>query len=276
MFSFKSSCEKFQDEVVQFGVSKESEHLQKCEECQSFISFFHDIRFTAKNLEDHSLNPHVLTRLQALAYEHVSKKNAPSLGGIFDWLHKLAPGMVVLLLFVGTGYTLGANHQSAAIAQAPAAPRTETFSEVGLPSRAYPSYPSTYQGLQRVAVNEGGGMPSLGTEGMGVSFEKQLEEFRKLTMESDADSLLMRGRRLKAMGKVDQALKDFESILDFYPNYSYLGDVLMYRAQCYAILGRFDEAIHSLETYLEKNPSKRNLIEPMIDQIHQTRDDGQM
>lgn len=103
--------------------------------------------------------------------------------------------------------------------------------------------------------------------------EKIYENRKEALREQDADSLLMRGRRYKSMGRVDLALRDFETIYRFYPDYLYLGDVLMYRAQCLAFQGDFDRAIGSLETYLKKEPSKKGLIQPMIDQLklHQTQ-----
>jgi len=284
MFLLKNACEKFQDEVAVFGVSKESEHLKNCNECQDFIMFFHDVRLSAKQLPEATINPHVLTRLQAMAYEHVLRKRTSLWGAWMDWAAKLSPAMVVLILFMGFGYVMGANDKGQLADKA-----TVSQDSVGMASLSYPSLSNTARGnLKPVSFSTDtpnqlgfsnvalGGVQGNIEAASSLSFERQLEEFRKLTMESDADTLLMRGRRLKAMGKVDQALKDFDNILSFYPNYTYMGDVLMYRAQCYAILGKFDEAIGSLEVYLEKNPSKRSLIEPMINQISETRDDGQI
>lgn len=85
--------------------------------------------------------------------------------------------------------------------------------------------------------------------------------------QADADTLMMRGRRMKALGRMDLALQDFETIVRHYPDYDYIGDVLTYRAQSYAVLGNIDQAIESLEFYLKKFPSKANLILPMIEQI---------
>ena len=100
-----------------------------------------------------------------------------------------------------------------------------------------------------------------------VELEKIHRERKEALLEQDADSLLMRGRRYKSMGRVDLALRDFETIFRFYPGYLYMGDVLMYRAQCLAFQGDYDRAIESLDTYLKKEPSKKGLIEPMIDQL---------
>ncbi|EKD42188.1 MAG: hypothetical protein ACD_73C00279G0007 [uncultured bacterium] len=263
MFPFKNNCEKFQNEVVQFGVSKESEHLQKCQECHDFIAFYHDVRLATKDSSELEINPFIVTHIQAKAYEHVLQKQQSYKWG---WLNivasKMAPAFVAVVMFVGVGYIMGANHfnQVGDVA---------VVNNVSADSGSHLIYP----GLQRVSLG-GNQETAYNFVSPGLSFEKQMEEYRKLTMESDADGLLMRGRRLKAMGKVDQALKDFDNILEFYPSYSYLGDVLMYRAQCYAILGKFDEAVQSLEVYLEKNPTKRSLIEPMINQIQATQDDA--
>lgn len=107
--------------------------------------------------------------------------------------------------------------------------------------------------------------PSNQLEGL----EKQFEERQRSMMEADADSLMMRGRRFKAMGRMDLALNDFETIVRFYPEYSYLGDVLMYRAQCYAFQGDFDKAINSLSSYADKYPAKKDLVTAMIRQLEQ-------
>lgn len=85
--------------------------------------------------------------------------------------------------------------------------------------------------------------------------------------EFDADFLLMRGRRFKALGRMDLALTDFETLMNLYPDYTYMGDVLMYRAQSYAFLGNYSKAIESMEIYANYFPSKRELVEPMIEQL---------
>lgn len=100
-----------------------------------------------------------------------------------------------------------------------------------------------------------------------AEIEKKIQQRRRMLLESDADSLMMRGRRLKAMGRIDLALRDFETIYRFYPDYSYLGDVLMYRAQCFAFQGQYDKALESLGVYTNKYPTKKPLIQPMIDQL---------
>jgi len=97
--------------------------------------------------------------------------------------------------------------------------------------------------------------------------QKIWEDRQKTMMEADADSLMMQGRRFKAMGRMDLALNDFETIVRFYPDYSYMGDVLMYRAQCYAFQGDYDKAINSLASYGDKYPAKKDLVAPMIRQL---------
>lgn len=116
------------------------------------------------------------------------------------------------------------------------------------------------------AVSEG--FRPVATEGASLSALK--DEFmnrHRLLLEEDADRLLMRGRRYKTMGRMDLALRDFETIYRFYPDYTYMGDVLMYRAQCYAFQGYMNEALSSLKTYLKREPSKKGIIQPMIDQL---------
>lgn len=121
--------------------------------------------------------------------------------------------------------------------------------------------------LQSISLGENSSQPN-NPPPLTVSDLQQLFEDRKnQMMELDADMLLMRGRRAKAMGRIDLALQDFETIYRFYPNYSYMGDVLMYRAQCYAFKGRYQEAIDSLSSYQNLYPSKKPLIEPMIIQL---------
>lgn len=100
-----------------------------------------------------------------------------------------------------------------------------------------------------------------------VDLEKRYQERYTTILEADADKLMMRGRRFKSMGRMDLALRDFETIFRFYPNYTYIADVLMYRAQCYAFLGEIDEAVKSLKLVLKKDPSKGALIQPMIEQL---------
>lgn len=102
------------------------------------------------------------------------------------------------------------------------------------------------------------------------SMSQLREEFRNRTealMQADADRLLMRGRRYKASGRIDLALKDFETIYRFYPHYVYLSDALIYRSQCYAFLGDIDNAVKSLHLVIEKFPSKKTAIFPMINQL---------
>lgn len=104
-------------------------------------------------------------------------------------------------------------------------------------------------------------------EDSSATIETLLQQRRKMLLEADADSLMMRGRRLKSMGRIDIALKDFETIYHFYPDYTYIGDVLMYRAQCYAFLGEYNKALESLTVYLKKYPDKAPLIQSMMEQI---------
>lgn len=100
--------------------------------------------------------------------------------------------------------------------------------------------------------------------------QKIYEARKKALLESDADSLLMRGRRLKAMGRIDLALTDFETIYHYYPDYTYIADVLVYRAQCFALQGKTEKAIESLSMYAEKEPSKTEVVKSMIRQLRTT------
>ncbi|MBX7147867.1 tetratricopeptide repeat protein [bacterium] len=97
--------------------------------------------------------------------------------------------------------------------------------------------------------------------------KQRFEERKQQLLEADADSLMMRGRRLKAMGRIDLALADFETIYQFHPTYTYMSDVLMYRAQCYAIQGHLKDAIDSLNEIIARYPDKKDMVLPMIDQL---------
>lgn len=97
---------------------------------------------------------------------------------------------------------------------------------------------------------------------------KELFEQRRLALlEKDADDLLMRGRRLKSLGRVDLALKDFQTIYQFYPDYTYLGDVIMFKAQCHAFLGERDSAVADLKEFMKRYPEKSHIAESMLRQV---------
>lgn len=93
------------------------------------------------------------------------------------------------------------------------------------------------------------------------------EQRRLALMEKDADDLLMRGRRLKSLGRVDLALKDFQTIYQFYPDYTYLGDVIMYKAQCNAFLGNKEAAVTDLKEFMSRYPDKSHIAESMLRQV---------
>ena len=79
-------------------------------------------------------------------------------------------------------------------------------------------YPSPVGSQGNVPSNFNGMM--LEDDGSVADLETLFSQRRKMLVEADADSLMMRGRRLKSMGRVDMALKDFETIYHFYPDFS--------------------------------------------------------
>lgn len=121
-------------------------------------------------------------------------------------------------------------------------------------------------GIRKVALEEESLEASVPSFSLN-ELEKIYQQRHKTLLETDADSLMMRGRRLKAMGNLELALKDFETIYYFYPEYTYMSDVLMYRAQCYSLLGDFALARESLEEILKKNPSKKEIVQPLLEQL---------
>lgn len=121
-------------------------------------------------------------------------------------------------------------------------------------------------GIRKVALEEESLEASVPSFSLN-ELEKIYQQRHKTLLETDADSLMMRGRRLKAMGNLELALKDFETIYYFYPEYTYMSDVLMYRAQCYSLLGDFALARESLEEILKKNPSKKDIVKPLLEQL---------
>lgn len=136
---------------------------------------------------------------------------------------------------------------------------------------------TSFGGLRPVAIddqedlgNVPGLFPSDEVAG-GGNLDMFFAQRQKALMESDADTLLMRGRRYQSAGRIDLALRDFETIYRYYPNYTYMGDVLMHRARCFAFQGQYDDAIASLEIFVEKYPAKKGLVLPMIDQIEKSK-----
>lgn len=191
---------------------------------------------------------------------------------------RLAPAMIVLFIAVGAGLALlpgKESGQKVSVAEFLhpeerfTIPHQELLPPVNTLLREVATEPSSPMRQRLLKPEE-----NLAPAPFSISeIEKVYRDRKEALMEQDADSLLMRGRRYKSMGRVDLALRDFETIYRFYPDYLYMGDVLMYRAQCLAFQGEFNKAIGSLETYLKKEPAKKGLIQPMIDQLktHQTQ-----
>lgn len=101
------------------------------------------------------------------------------------------------------------------------------------------------------------------------SIEESFQKRQAALRERDADQLLMRGRRLKSTGRIDLALRDFETIYRYYPEYTYMSDVLLYKAQCYTFLGENQKALDVLSILTEKFPSKEHIVTPLVQQLEQ-------
>jgi tetratricopeptide (TPR) repeat protein len=250
---------------------QEKTHFDSCSVCQTEVLQFLEIRslFSKVPLKEPSFSS-----LQLVIQKARGWAQKPSLWSLlvtqveafFHSSWNWAPAFMVLLLAVSVGsfsenvfkkqvdnnYSLNSSIKSK--------PR---YSLVG-------SGQQMISPLERVSLSQA----SLnGEETSETNFEFQglpgqsADDLKTALLEEDADNLLMRGRRFKSMGRVDLALKDFETIFHYYPNYTYIGDVLMYRSQCYAFQGNFDKAMESLEVYMKKDPSKAGLLQSMINQL---------
>lgn len=89
-------------------------------------------------------------------------------------------------------------------------------------------------------------------------------------MQDDADLLFLNARRLKNSGQIEKALADFELLYRFYPQYTYLSDVLIYRAQCFALLGQPKKAINSLHVLAARDAKRAKFAKALIDYIEAT------
>lgn len=273
------NCEKFSSDLLEArgldGLSPlHRDHAQGCSSCaeanQQFLRIqsvflslpqtepsLSSLQFVLQKARGQATKPGLWANLVSWADSLL-----PSSLGAFNW----APAMMVLLLMVSGSFF--AQNKSETI-NLPEQPRLAALKS---PSGIRPSYslfPSgaeqMFSPIEKVALTTGA-LPSVDTPNVEDFSTPSASEddLKKALLEEDADNLLMRGRRFKSMGRVDLALKDFETIFHYYPDYTYIGDVLMYRSQCYAFQGNFQKAVESLEIYKRKDPSKAALLEPMI------------
>lgn len=242
------------------------------------------LRFThqiMERIEDYSPAGASTKKILAFSSRFLREQNPSFLNSFFQFFRlqwNWAPALVLLFFAVSTlSLSLGKYF--------PWAGEEIVFSSESQSSQTLPSWPdhtlerASELPVQKVSVEDIARLENpfelkenTPSEVVTLSdIERTHHERQKLLLERDADQLLMQGRRYKSAGRIDLALRDFETIYRFYPNYTYMEDVLMYRAQCYAFQGKVDEAISSLELLIEKNPSKESLILPMIRQIEGSR-----
>lgn len=259
----------FYDEVQSSYKDTFLKHKQTCQSCTQEWEGLNQVHTLFKRLPQKTIPAILLQEVKQIIYSEkqvISNSFAKDIINYFKSFQfqlRVAPALVGLVLLVSVFTVLRSEQsfKSHGVVLGGDEPFELTSWIKSTPSDGLP------QGLQSVSLGENSSQPG-NPPPLTVSDLQQLFEDRKnQMMELDADMLLMRGRRAKAMGRIDLALKDFETIYRFYPNYSYMGDVLMYRAQCYAFKGRYQEAIDSLVAYQDIYPSKKPLIEPMILQL---------
>ncbi len=260
-------CQNFQDQLLDcfYGeanadtVNQVTEHRHNCHSCEETWTSWSFVRKAASQIPDVQPTPWLLSKIINLSIENHNKSNA--LNYYWDrftgWIKNfgLAPGFVVTATLLATLIVLNAPPSSPLVAS-PGFNMGRNF---------VPGFEKSPISLVSAVDDNSIASPLALRERLLVNPFDALANAP--VYEADADSLLMRGRRLKALGRIDLALQDFESIFRNFPQYSYMGDVLMYRAQCYAFQGNYDQAVQSLELFLKKDPSKKTLVQPMIEQI---------
>lgn len=291
------NCSELQNKILDYlygeeaPSAEEAAHLESCSACQTEWNALAHTRSVFSKLPE--VSPRQMTINRILA--HARSQSAHGVKGIlvriFSFGLNPVPASIMALLAVAVIVVFGmkgpqvdervaaggiekSGSSTEMVLANDQALRERLFEnpfDVSSPSFNLKKRPvsSSFFDLRNVATDD----PSLidsdwPQAGLSIAdLEKKWKERRKMLLESDADALMMRGRRLKAMGRVDLALRDFETIFRFYPDYTYIGDVLMYRAQCFAFQGDYNKALQSLEIFTEKFPAKKALIQPMIDQL---------
>lgn len=286
-------------------------HINACPLCKSEYGKLEEVRLIFSHIPVLESPPSSLDKILAFAYrferERPKEKTGGKPGGIFSAVVKnicaprsMAPVTVAVCLFVALlisffeagppDETQGPASPFASIIEPTIGPFTgtalrERLLENPFADRApFFGVPNTPLGFAPDSGDASAGKGPLLKEVLSPDYgsgpapslnvsdlEKIYEQRHRALLESDADSLMMRGRRLKSMGHIDLALKDFETIYLFYPDYSYMSDVLMYRAQCYALLGDAGKAVESLKMVIKKYPAKKDLVLPLIDQLSSPR-----
>ncbi len=294
------NCKDFQDQIVDLFYRETSasvfesgmQHQESCHSCGPLWTEISGVRAAFAQLSEREPAPWTISKI--IAQSQLSQESVSWVAQLGAFIRNWTLAPVAVGLFAVAGLVMVINQQPAS--------QLARVSDPALFNGVMDGIPTPTLGLQdRLSQNPfitGQASPTFGNAFAPVSFKTvaledgdaptglwsapadtpavlksapQGDARYKLLMESDADALLMRGRRLKAMGRVDLALNDFDTIYQSYPDYTYIGDVLMYRAQCYAFQGQYDQAVDSLEAYLEKDPSKKALVLSMIAQINSSR-----
>ncbi len=261
------NCHQFKTEIIDYiyrtgaadFLMEAERHIQSCPVCEKEVLGYQSVRSHFGTLPDHQAPLSVVDHLLHLSHR---KSWVQQVRDFFStpWLVPPVTVMGMFLLAVVIllrGPDLSTPSPEVSLNSVPFSQPTLNWG--GDNSRI---------GFQNVAQGDLNPLLNMDVDSLPLSdvdLEKKWQERHRLMMEADADALMMRGRRFKAMGRVDLALNDFETIYRFYPDYTYLGDVLMYRSQCYAFQGNYDKAIESLEFYLSQYPAKQSLIQPMIE-----------
>lgn len=293
------NCLKFQNQLLdliydELSPEEKAASLSHRDSCPSCTEEFKTV-FEAKNI--FSLLPEkqpsgiIVNRIRFLAEEKApvpfGVRISRALENIFGFGRSLVPGMVGSMAIAAFMFLFTqAGPQNPALSQNDEAVKTATYDKTTIPNLSMrvklgenPFNLSGDASVQPVAssvfsfpssVTELGNSEGDESDLSSDQLQKIYEARKKALLESDADSLLMRGRRLKAMGRIDLALTDFETIYHYYPDYTYIADVLVYRAQCFALQGKTEKAIESLSLYAEKEPSKTEVVKSMIRQLRTT------
>jgi len=295
------NCLEFQNQLLdliygELGSQEKVASLSHRDSCPTCTQEFKTI-FEAKNIFSHLQEKEpsgiIVNRIRYLAEEKAfvpfGVRVSRAFENIFGFGRSLVPGMVGSMAIAAFVFLFTqANPQNPAlVSQNDEAGKTATYDKTTIPNLSMRvklgenpfnlsgeatvqpvassvfSFPSSVTQLQGSDIEDESDLSS-------SQLDKIFEARKKALLESDADSLLMRGRRLKAMGRIDLALTDFETIYHYYPDYTYIADVLVYRAQCFALQGKTEKAIESLSMYAEKEPSKTEVVKSMIRQLRTT------
>lgn len=270
-------------------------HVSECDACQKVWEAQHGVHLAYSTLPDHEPSYFVVQKLLSLSRKESFKLREKSslVDFVRRWFTELmmpAPLSVMAMLLIAafvlvrSGEDLkngDATGDDSSVAQPVASqeltPLRERLLTNPLSTGLQPKPVTTWNpsSVQPVSNAEGQSDPKWqdalaqnpNITGNGVVTNNDKIDPDTLTREADADALLMRGRRLKSAGRLDLAIGDFEVIYQNYPDYTYISDVLIFRAQCYFMLGDRPKALESLEEFAKRFPDRRDTVDPMINQL---------